>query len=728
MKASSLTLVRPLSVPSAALALGAALVLGACEAPAAPAPCGPLPGHTIHVGQSATATACFEDPNQADTLAYTVASSDASVATAAISANIVTVTAVRPGIATITVTASDPEGLQGHARFAVTVPNRAPVVQGSIPPAEIPVGAAATIDVAGVFSEPDGQTLTYSARSADTRVATVTVNQQVIIVSAAAHGATAVHVTATDPGGLSATQSFTVTVPNRSPVARGRIPATTIPAGTTVTVELSPYFTDPDDDLLRYEASTSDSEVAVVSAVHEAVIVSSLARGAADVTVTVTDPGGLSASQSFTVTVPNRGPESEGAIPAVPLHVGDSITLDLAPFFSDPDGDTLAFAATIAGAALSAPSFDGGEITLRAVARGAATVTVTATDPGGLSASLAFQVNVPNRPPRTGRRLPAVEANLGYPAEIIVTPHFTDPDGDALTYRAATSRPAVATASVSGSTVTVTPVAPGTAVLAVTAVDPEGEEVSQYSEITVLPPDPGYFADDFATSASIRSWIVSRARASVRQGVLNLTNSRGDRRGQALRNHGLTEWSINTRLGRADANVSAALVMFMDHDRYTHYIVQIGSGVTVDGNDTNYRFLLYDADADSYSHPPGLQGRSGAIDDDDGEFSDITFSLLRRRLALHAGRTRLFHSLPLGSSLPVEITGYALVPWPHDARAGRTVLFDWFEMDGDVAGGAAQARLSGAAAGSVRELPPSTGGGPVRTREVPGIRRAPPGG
>ncbi len=725
MKDPGFTPFCPLSAFCPALALSLALLLGACESPEPPAACGGLPGHTLTVGQVASATACFEDPNQEDTLTYTVASSDASVATATITAKIVTVTAIKPGIATVTITATDPEGLQGHSRFTVTVPNRAPVTQGSISAATIPAGATATIDVAEYFSEPDGEALTYSAASTDTRVATVTVNQQVIIVSAVLHGVTAINVTATDPGGLSATQSFTVTVPNRGPEARGQIPAATVAAGTTVTVDLSSYFTDPDDDLLSYTATSSDPGVATVAAVHEAVIISSLARGTADVTVTVTDPGGLSATQSFTVTVPNRGPETRGGIPAVSLHVGDSLTLDLSPYFSDPDGDTLTFAAT-AGAALAAPSFDGSRITLIAVARGTATVTVTATDPAGLSASLSFTANIPNRPPRTGQRLPAVDASVGYPVSVTVTPYFADPDGDTLTYRATSSNTGVARVSVSGSTVTVTPVAPGRATLTVTATDPEGEKVSQDAPVTVLPPDPGYFADDFATNASLRNWTVSQARGRVSGGVLHLTNSRGNRQGQAARDHALTEWSIETRLGRADTTASAALVMFMNHNRYTHYVVQIGSGVTVDGRDTNFRFLLYDADDDSYSHPPGLQGHSEAIDDRSGEFSDITFSLLRRQLVLRAGTAQLFRSTPLNTTLPVEITGYALVPWPHDGRAGRTVLFDWFEMDGDLVGSAAQARRSGAAE-RVRRLPPSMGGGPVRTREVPGIRRAPPG-
>lgn len=50
---------------------------------------------------------------------------------------------------------------------------------------------------------------------------------------------------------------------------------------------------------------------------------------------------------------------------------------------------------------------------------------------------------------------------------------FRDPDGDPLTYAAESSAPAVTTAALSGSTLTVAPVAPVTATVSVTAPTPE---------------------------------------------------------------------------------------------------------------------------------------------------------------------------------------------------------------------------------------------------------------
>ena len=115
--------------------------------------------------------------------------------------------------------------------------------------------------------------------------------------------------------------------------------------------------------------------------------------------------------------------------------------------------------------------------------------------------------------------------------------------------------------------------------------------------------------------------------------LLNLTNTRSGGQGRAYRDHAVTEWSVTTRLGRADSTAAVAL-------------------------------LLYDAEEQTYIHPPGLQGKSDAVNDGIGEFTDITFSLIRRQLVLHADATRLFRSVPLSNALPVEITGYALVAWP----------------------------------------------------------------
>ena len=70
-----------------------------------------------------------------------------------------------------------------------------------------------------------------------------------------------------------------------------------------MTVDVSGAFSDPDGDALRYEAASDASSVATASVSGSDVTVTGEAPGSATITVTATDPGGLSAIQTFEVTV-----------------------------------------------------------------------------------------------------------------------------------------------------------------------------------------------------------------------------------------------------------------------------------------------------------------------------------------------------------------------------------------------------------------------------------------
>ena len=171
----------------------------------------------------------FSDPDS-DTLTYTVSSSDTAIATASVSEATVTITAVAAGSATITVTATDPDGLTAEQPIAVTVtqPNRAPTTVGTIADQTANIGQSdPTVDVSSYFSDPDSDTLTYSATSDDTAIATVSVSGATVTITPVAVGTATITVTATDPDGLTANQTFSVTT-NNAPTAVGTIPESNI--------------------------------------------------------------------------------------------------------------------------------------------------------------------------------------------------------------------------------------------------------------------------------------------------------------------------------------------------------------------------------------------------------------------------------------------------------------------------------------------------------------------
>ena len=138
-----------------------------------------------------------------------------------------------------------------------------------------------------------------------------------------------------------------------------------------------------------------------------------VASGAAEVTVTATDEGGLSARQSFAVTVPNRAPEAVGEIGDLEVAVGGVSEVEIAGRFSDPDGDDLEFGAVSSDTTRVRVAVSGSVLTVAGVASGAAEVTVTATDGGGLSARQAFAVTVPNRAPEVSDTIPPQILTVG---------------------------------------------------------------------------------------------------------------------------------------------------------------------------------------------------------------------------------------------------------------------------------------------------------------------------
>ena len=73
---------------------------------------------------------------------------------------------------------------------------------------------------------------------------------------------------------------------------------------------------------------------------------------------------------------------------------GSALRVDVTPYFSDPDGDTLGYSVVSSDAAVVSASISGSIVVLSPVKAGAAVATVTATDSGGLSARQPIVVTV----------------------------------------------------------------------------------------------------------------------------------------------------------------------------------------------------------------------------------------------------------------------------------------------------------------------------------------------
>ncbi len=118
----------------------------------------------------------------------------------------------------------------------------------------------------------------------------------------------------------------------------------------------------------------------------------------------------------------NGPPVAVDNLEAIILQVGDTRDINMAHYFSDPDGDNLTFTAFSQNGQVATIDLVGAPANFRitAVSAGSATVSISATDPGGLSARAGVEVTVQNEP------LPVLP---GDPTDVEA---FLGPDGPAV--------------------------------------------------------------------------------------------------------------------------------------------------------------------------------------------------------------------------------------------------------------------------------------------------------
>ena len=217
-----------------------------------------------------------------------------------------------------------------------TLANNAPT-GSQIPKQAVKTNATATVDLSSYFSDADGDTLTYTATSSDTAKATVSVSSATLTITGVAVGTASITATATDPDGLTANQTFSaiVSLPN-APVPVGTISDQTLAVNSTaVTIDVASYFSDPNNDTLTYTAASSDTSIATVSMSSSTLTLQVIAVGTATITVTATDPGSLTANQTFSassITSPSTADVVPGLSSVELLQLGGLLTYDTVIF------------------------------------------------------------------------------------------------------------------------------------------------------------------------------------------------------------------------------------------------------------------------------------------------------------------------------------------------------------------------------------------------------------
>ena len=268
--------------------------------------------------------------------------------------------------------------------------------------AETPEDTPRVIDVLANDRDPDGDRLRVASVSAPEHgTATVESNGVRYTPSLNWHGEDRFTYTAADPGGLMsrATVRVTVTPVNDPPEAVDDEAETLedVPA----VVDVLANDTDVDGDTLQV--------VSIGSAGHgTTALADGGVRYAPDLnwygtdrfTYTIADPEGLTAKATVTMTVHpvNDAPEAVGVIRDQSIEEGGApVTVDVTPYFRDVDGDVLTYEAVSSDESAVTVTVSGAVVELTAVVAGTATVTVTASDAEGLTATQRFGVTVGDR-------------------------------------------------------------------------------------------------------------------------------------------------------------------------------------------------------------------------------------------------------------------------------------------------------------------------------------------
>ncbi len=204
-------------------------------------------------------------------------------------------------------TATDPGGLTSEATVVVTVTPVNDPPEAVDDEAETLEDVAVVVDVLANDTDVDGDPLTVVSAGPAAHGATAIVDNSVrYSPDLNWYGTDRFSYTIADPGGLTASATVTMTVlpVNDAPEAVGVIPDQTLEeGGGTATVDLTPYFTDVDGDALSYTAVSSDESAVTVAVVGATLTLSPVVTGTATVTVTAADPDGLTAVQTFGVSV-----------------------------------------------------------------------------------------------------------------------------------------------------------------------------------------------------------------------------------------------------------------------------------------------------------------------------------------------------------------------------------------------------------------------------------------
>ncbi len=247
-------------------------------------------------------------------------------------------------------------------------------------------------------TSPAGAAATWGAAAYDLVSGSVAVTASPASGSVFPLGTTAVALSATDAHGNTATSSFTVTVRDTTP------PTLTVPANQTLEA------TGPNGAVATFAATATDAATAQPAIAYSIASGSTFALGTTTVNVTATDDAGNVSSGSFTITVKDTTPPAI----ATPANIVAEAT--------NANGAAVTFGATATDIVSGPVPVTASPASGSVFPLGTTTVTLTAKDAAGNTATTSFTVTVRDTTPPT----------IATPANLVA--EATSPNGAVVTF------------------------------------------------------------------------------------------------------------------------------------------------------------------------------------------------------------------------------------------------------------------------------------------------------
>lgn len=512
----------------------------------APMAIGNVPNRTLTVQGTTTFSAgeYFSDEDANDRIIVHASSSHPSVVTATVQgADEITIRGLAIGTSTVTLTASDNAGLTATHTFQVTVQTNAPPVANAnaftsaLPTnLELLVGQVHDVPLSGLFTDPEGDTVTVDVTSSAPNVLLTGVTGSgetaVAVLTARALGSADLTFTATDSAANTTTEIRTIEVvserstENRAPEINQSALEAALPANNEIILNghieltLTDLFTDPDGDEIAFVAESSDRSIVLPNLASDGVALFLFGDniGTATVTITATDSEGNSTPLEIDFKVveeastENRAPvldqtAFEAALPTDnTMQQRNYHELDVSGLFSDPDGDavTTQVASSNPDVLRVSGASDSASVFLIARAIGSSTLSVSATDSQGNSTTGTAEIRVvanesdgENTPPVLDREAftAALPPNNTIPVpeffELELDTLFTDPNpNDSVAgYDVGSSDDSVLLVVLDpGNILTAFARRAGSAEMTIVARDTEGAATTVTETITVIEP------------------------------------------------------------------------------------------------------------------------------------------------------------------------------------------------------------------------------------------------